>query len=698
MFWVIAFADWLVGYFCTSAADRAIDNVRRPPSAHALTTAMKAAMDAVIDNAPDPRAREELAAAFKQLKFPKIKIVTDARTPPGEQVRQALLESLAPLTAASESGQSVIEAIGLTPEWLSDEFVTAVTLVISQISSVQSLTALAGQMDSALLSDAIADLSSDMRNWREESERFRQAMRANAAVYFAGELGRLRRCTAQPSYERLAEVTGTTPSYVAAVLAATAPLPDWDSFCEPSLAFCRDLAVRGRIVVEPDTELGSVRAWREFWTLAEQGLAGIWAPSPLPLSEPDRNDGHDPRERLKQERAETRRRQVLEGAGLAATLRRIYPQYPLVELWGIPMPICVFPAQPEERGELESPLLKPLVDRHRIVPGPEEYPEVFDPAGLHVFRQSLERYNASTAEQRRQFFSGPTYALRRITRNQANQVRIECGMGRYFLNHATSELLDPELMEALARSPHNPVTLDDLPRRAWLHRHAHDSDPVADGTRRAAAMSHATVVMIASADDERCYDILLPARSGEVAAHRGFNHVAPSGILAPFDEMSPSPQKEFSVRRNFYREWVEELYNAEEHQRPAGFDIPDPEEQSEITRLKAANARLYYTGVSVNLLTLRPEICLLLLIDDPYWFDAERRLAEKMRLDFNWEYATEERRQRVAADQPDHWKVRLNRDLEPWGGTKLKPAFLVPNAAAAIHLAIDMVKDIHPQH
>ena len=59
-------------------------------------------------------------------------------------------------------------------------------------------------------------------------------------------------------------------------------------------------------------------------------------------------------------------------------------------------------------------------------------------------------------------------------------------------------------------------------------------------------MSHATVVMIACDDDDKCYDILLPARSGEVETHRGFNHVAPSGILAPFDEMSPSPQKEFS--------------------------------------------------------------------------------------------------------------------------------------------------------
>ena len=108
------------------------------------------------------------------------------------------------------------------------------------------------------------------------------------------------------------------------------------------------------------------------------------------------------------------------------------------------MPICVFPAQPEERNEPESPLLKPLAEGDRIVPGPEEYSAAFDPAGLDQFRQNLARYENSTDRQRRSFFSGPTYALRRITRNEACQIRIECGMGRYFLNDATSERLDPE--------------------------------------------------------------------------------------------------------------------------------------------------------------------------------------------------------------------------------------------------------------
>jgi hypothetical protein len=42
--------------------------------------------------------------------------------------------------------------------------------------------------------------------------------------------------------------------------------------------------------------------------------------------------------------------------------------------------------------------------------------------------------------------------------------------------------------------------------------------------------------------------------------------------------------------------------------------------EPEIARLNAEDqVNLYYTSVSVNLLTLRPEICLLLLVTDPAW-------------------------------------------------------------------------------
>lgn len=72
--------------------------------------------------------------------------------------------------------------------------------------------------------------------------------------------------------------------------------------------------------------------------------------------------------------------------------------------------------------------------------------------------------------------------------------------------------------------------------------------------------------------------------------------------------------------------------------------VPDPrrargrrhplEGEPEITRLDElladpGRARHLYTGVSVNLLTMRPEICVLLLVRDPGWLREESHIARK---------------------------------------------------------------------
>jgi hypothetical protein len=221
-----------------------------------------------------------------------------------------------------------------------------------------------------------------------------------------------------------------------------------------------------------------------------------------------------------------------------------------------------------------------------------------------------------------------------------------------------------------------------------------------NGRHRAAAVSHATVIAAAAGNGDGGYDILLPPRSGAVATHAHFNHVAPSGIFAPFDERSPSPAPEFSIRRNFYREWVEELYAIEQHQRPGySFDLPDPEDEPEITRLKdmlddPRKGGLYYTGVSVNLLTMRPEICLLLLIRDPGWLKEEANIARATGRPskLSWEYAQGPWDGERAPGQSDRGLFQLNAELQPRGRDPLKPTFLIPNAAAAISLAVKTIK------
>src|SRR5690606_24563112 len=75
---------------------------------------------------------------------------------------------------------------------------------------------------------------------------------------------------------------------------------------------------------------------------------------------------------------------------------------------------------------------------------------------------------------------------------------------------------------------------------------------------------------------------------------------------------------EWSIEHHFYREWLEELFGMREsdsmdfYQHPALLDLK---------RMQAAQeAGLYLTGIAYNLLTLRPEICMLLLIHDEGWW------------------------------------------------------------------------------
>lgn len=189
------------------------------------------------------------------------------------------------------------------------------------------------------------------------------------------------------------------------------------------------------------------------------------------------------------------------------------------------------------------------------------------------------------------------------------------------------------------------------------------------------------------------YDVILATRSRQVETHAEFSHVTPSGIFSPFYEHPRSPASEFSVRRNFYREYLEELYDREENQREILTAPPAPE--PEITRLADmladGSARLRYTGVTVNLLTLRPEICLLLQINDPEWLRRETttRFPNGRSLTLNWESERDPAKiNRLDRSQPPHMILPLTAGLTPANGRTLSPTYLVPNAAGAVSLAL----------
>ncbi|MBB6077733.1 hypothetical protein [Streptomyces paradoxus] len=360
----------------------------------------------------------------------------------------------------------------------------------------------------------------------------------------------------------------------------------------------------------------------------------------------------------------------------------------MVNLYGSIQPITVFPAKREQWNDLEA-CVGNLTNQ--TIPGHDVYAdeaEEFDPSG----RAEFDEHVATTIPKRK--WNGPTFALQRLSFPDG-KAKIDCKLGRYYVSLVTSEACDMELMRALAPQPDGPVPLSELPRRSWAHNKA--GDPVVNGSGRSAAVAVATVILKAA--EGGGYDILLNPRSGEVATHQFFNHVAPSGIFSPLDVNPPTFHKEFSVHRNFFREYIEELYSVDEYEigtKPHHDVEEEPEIVQLIEALNAGVASLYYTGISVNLLNLRPEICTLLFIRDPDWYRRELAEADKSGRPWRmaWEWLGRENEYRLPSGRQHQYLFPLNENFEPRipHEPMLRPAALIPNAAAAIDLALRVVK------
>jgi hypothetical protein len=255
-------------------------------------------------------------------------------------------------------------------------------------------------------------------------------------------------------------------------------------------------------------------------------------------------------------------------------------------------------------------------------------------------------------------------------------------------------------MEAYAAWPDSPpnVTWPRLERRAWLHEHV--PDPVTDGRFRSAALgvSTLTIVRVRSRSFDG-YKMFLSPRSATVATQRRRYHVVPSGMFQPFvpGESTDLLQDQFSVSATAMREFVEELYGV--HELETGDGRVDPQaiywrrEARLLTdMLRGGDAALLYTGVAVNLLALRPEICTVLVIHDPAWY--ERECGELKICD---EFLQQCQQAELLPDQ--RWVQLINLDrhgLEPesrWHDA-LKAHTVVAPGAAAVDLGLRVARAV----
>jgi hypothetical protein len=461
----------------------------------------------------------------------------------------------------------------------------------------------------------------------------------------------------------------------------------------------------GVVVLAVLVGVGVRQGWFPEWNWIERvswlaGIVGVVVallalrkPQQRPARTPrqDRRFLPDPRQELK----------VFAGTGWSSTLRELYPGTKLVTFGGREFPIWAELADPADRADLDSPLgqltqdIEPSFDHYnRGTDASGHRSREFDPAGAEEYA-----YLQRTADLRSKH-NGAAYAFTRLRRVDG-RLRVDAAPGTYFDSVATSELLEREFVRVQSRQPGRAVDLRQLPRRRWLHeRVAALAEPadvagpgvVFDGRLRAAALSVAVTMIVA--DGKGGHTALLIPRSDKVLTHPGFVHVAPSGIFAPTEQHWPDDwRQDFSVRRTVLREYAEELFDHDELEGNTGRYGLQAEQTPPVQRLLKAVGRkqvaLRYCGISVPLLTLRPEIDVLIFVRDPEWFREEMRRARRKGLrEFqpNWEY-------RSARDVI--W-LRLKPDFTPYEDDVIDPARMVPHAAASLSLATRVARQMGP--
>lgn len=398
---------------------------------------------------------------------------------------------------------------------------------------------------------------------------------------------------------------------------------------------------------------------------------------------------------------------ALEGSGLYRLLREQYPDYPMLELFGDqsrPLPVWAELAPPSHWEDVEGTLGD--LDLSRPAPGVREWPywEPCDPRGAEEFQARLAEWDRQVREihlgRRRHLdtWNQLTYDLGSIQRTDG-RLRFHCKVGTYYHSLSTSEALEPEIMDPYSAWPdYDPEEAwPKLERRAWLHERV--PDPVTDGSHRSAALGVSTLTIVRIRRPEfDGYKMFLSPRSTTVATQRRRYHVIPSGMFQPFvgDGSPDALRAQFSVRTTVMREFVEELYGVEEFETGDGRvdhnAIFRRREARLLTDLlERGDARLLYTGVAVNLLALRPEICTLLVIDDPGWYEQE---GPELRLCD--EYLRQSERTELLPDQLWVQTIALDRrNLTPdpdWSAL-LRPATLYAPGWAGVDLGLQVARE-----
>lgn len=288
----------------------------------------------------------------------------------------------------------------------------------------------------------------------------------------------------------------------------------------------------------------------------------------------------------------------------------------------------------------------------------------------------------------------PTFTMAELITTP--KLELKCEIGSYFRSLDTCEALSWEI--ASKSNKLKDVNEEDfkkfdelLSMRSQIHNQI--NNPVINGKFRSAAIGIST--LLAYKDDGK-YNLWLRRRSPtKVALGANRIHVIPSFMFQPSTAFL---DEEFSVKHNIYREYLEEIFSIPEAKEGEGdwqYFYGDPNLQFLKKLIDSGEAKLYLSGIAINLFNLRPEVCTVLLIKSSKWYTFHcKNPSSKKKFCFN---SDEWARTSGSSDYLELIIAKLplmKKDSDYINEISLKPKNIVPPGAAAFWLGIDTLRKV----
>ena len=309
-------------------------------------------------------------------------------------------------------------------------------------------------------------------------------------------------------------------------------------------------------------------------------------------------------------------------------------------------------------------------------------PEVFELPG-QTYLRNLQKISPG-------LWNGRTYCMKAFDLTEGRPT-LTCSSGHFFDALVSCDLLEFELLSAFGEVMPEEEAFPEFCERLTLRGTLHAlGNPLHHACGRSAAIGISTLIIFPA---EGVYHVLLRSCGSRLAYLDKFFHTVPSLMMQP---MLADERMEYWVRHNVYREYLEEVFGAVEGEMPYTpaqyHDIyADPAIQYLQNREAAGSARLLLSGVAMDLLKLRPEICTLLLIDDPDWWPTHRqRLRPVTMVDSRCGSAANLLERSPATPL---YAIKLSPELELPTGL-LCPERFTPPGAAALCLGLNQVRKL----